>query len=102
MKMNRLLDPSLTKGGWALTVLEEALAALESEFVSSGTAHLRRRSEYLERSFSHMLDHGGLRWATLRGCEKPTKRHYVAAMACNLSLLMRKLPPQPSPRCARP
>jgi len=38
-----------------------------------------------------MLDHGGLRRATLRGCEKLTKRHLVAASAHNLSLLMRHL-----------
>ena len=38
-----------------------------------------------------MLDHGGLRRATLRGCEKLTKRHMVAAMTYNLSLLMRSL-----------
>jgi hypothetical protein len=30
-----------------------------------------------------MLDHGGLRRATLRGCEKLTKRHMVAAMTYN-------------------
>src|SRR5437588_7013709 len=38
-----------------------------------------------------MLDQGGLRRATLRGCEKLTKRHMVAAMTYNLSLLMRSL-----------
>ena len=39
----------------------------------------------------HMLDQGGLRRATLRGCEKLSKRHMVAAMTYNLSLRMRTL-----------
>ncbi len=38
-----------------------------------------------------MLDHGGLRRATLRGCEKLTKHHMAAAMTYKLSLLMRTL-----------
>jgi len=58
---------------------------------ASGRALLRKRGEHLERSFCHMLDQGGLRRATLRGCEKLTKRHMVGAMTYNLSLLMRAL-----------
>jgi len=57
----------------------------------SGKALLRQRGQHLERSFCHVLDHGGLRRTTLRGCGKLTKRHWVAAMAHNLSLLMRHL-----------
>jgi transposase len=58
---------------------------------ASGKALLRKRGEHLERSFAHLLDHGGLRRTTLRGCEKLTKRHMTAAMTYNLSLLMRTL-----------
>ena len=58
---------------------------------ASGKALLRKRGEHLERGFCHVLDHGGLRRATLRGCEKLTKRHIVAASAHNLSLLLRHL-----------
>ena len=58
---------------------------------ASGKALLRKRGEHLERGFCHVLDHGGLRRATLRGCEKLSKRHLVAASAHNLSLLMRHL-----------
>jgi transposase len=57
----------------------------------SGKALLRRRGEYLERGFCHVLDHGGLRRATLRGCEKLTKRAIGGAMSHNLSLLLRHL-----------
>ena len=68
--------------------LRRARRAVESK---SGKALLRRRGEYLERSFCHVLDHGGMRRATLRGCENLSKRHLVAALTHNLSLLLRKL-----------
>jgi len=68
--------------------LRKAQRALSS---ASGKALLRRRGEYLERSFCHVLDHGGMRRATLRGTGKLSKRHMVAAMTYNLSLLMRHL-----------
>jgi len=44
----------------------------------------------LERSFCHMLDHGGLRRTTLRGCENLSKRQVIAATTFNLSLLLRQ------------
>jgi transposase len=55
----------------------------------SGKALLRKRGEHLERGFAHVLDHGGLRRATLRGCEKLTKRQKTGALAFNLSVLLR-------------
>ena len=58
---------------------------------ASGKSLLRKRGEHLERGFAHVLDHGGLRRATLRGCENLTKRHLVAALSFNLSLLLRTL-----------
>ena len=69
-------------------VLRKAQRAVESK---SGKALLRKRGEHLERSFAHMLDHGGLRRATLRGKENLTKRQIAAAMVYDLSLLMRKV-----------
>ena len=57
----------------------------------SGKALLRKRGEHLERSFCHVLDQGGMRRATLRGCEKLTMRLIAAALSFNLSLLMRHL-----------
>lgn len=67
--------------------LAKAKRAVRSK---SGKALLRKRGEHLERSFAHVLDHGGLRRATLRGVENLTKRQIAAAMTFNLSLLMRK------------
>lgn len=57
----------------------------------SGKALLRKRGEYLERSFAHVLDQGGLRRTTLRGCEKLTKRQKTGALTFNLSVLLRHL-----------
>ena len=68
--------------------LQRASRATRSQ---SGKALLRKRGEHLERSFCHVLDHGGLRRATLRGCEKLTKRQLAGALSHNLSLLLRHL-----------
>jgi hypothetical protein len=68
--------------------LRRAACATRSE---SGKALLRKRGEHLERGFAHVLDHGGLRRATVRGCENLTKRHLIAALSFNLSLLLRTM-----------
>ena len=68
--------------------LHRANSAVKSK---SGKALLRKRGEHLERSFAHVLDHGGLRRTTLRGIKNLTKRQIAAAMIYDLSLLMRKV-----------
>lgn len=68
--------------------LNKAKRAVTSK---SGKALLRKRGEHLERSFCHVLDQGGMRRATLRGCANLTKRLIGATLAFNLSLLMRHL-----------
>ena len=68
--------------------LRKARMAVQSK---SGKALLRKRGEHIERSFAHVLDQGGMRRATLRGRENLSKRLTAAALAYNLSLLMRKL-----------
>ena len=69
-------------------VLSKARRAVKSK---SGKALLRQRGEHLERSFCHVLDHGKLRRATLRGRKNLTKRLLGGVVAHNLSLLMRHL-----------
>jgi transposase len=56
---------------------------------ASGKALLRSRGEHLERGFAHVLDHGRLRRATLRGTENLSKRLLLGALTHNLSLLLR-------------
>jgi len=70
------------------SALSRATRAIKSR---RGKALLRARGEHLERSFCHVLDHGGLRRATLRGSQKLTKRQLGGAFAYNLSLLLRQL-----------
>jgi len=55
----------------------------------SGKALLRKRGEFLERGFCHVLDHGGMRRASLRGRGNLTKRYVGAALTFNLSVLLR-------------
>jgi len=68
--------------------LRRAKQARESK---QGRALLGQRGPYLERSFFHILDHGGLRWTSLRGRTNLTKRYKLGAAFYNLSQLMRKL-----------
>ena len=76
-------------------VLSKARRAVRSK---SGKALLRKRGEHLERSFCHVLDHGKLRRATLRGQENLSKRQLGGALAFNLSLLMRHLTGHGTPK----
>ena len=59
----------------------------------------RRRAEFSERSFAHMLDSGGMRHVWVRGEENVAKRYVIQAAAFNLGLLMRKLIGVGKPRC---
>ena len=50
-----------------------------------------RRSEYVERTFTHMCETGGGRRTWLRGLEDVRKRWLIQAAARNLGLILRKL-----------
>jgi transposase len=62
---------------------------------------LRRRAEYLERSFAHLYETGGMRRLHLRGRENIAKRLLVHAAGRNLSVLMRKILGSGTPRRLR-
>ena len=66
-----------------VAVLVRAQAAVGSE---EGKAFLRKRGQHVERAFCHLLDHGGLRRATLRGLTNLSKRYLMGAMSFHLSL----------------
>ncbi len=55
-----------------------------------GKALLRRRGEFVERSFAHAYDTGGMRRTHLRGRENICKRVLIQIGAFNLGLVMRK------------
>ena len=63
-----------------------------------GKRLMRRRGEYVERSFAHVYDTGGLRRTHLRGHPNILKRLLVHAGAFNLGLLMRQAFGRGTPR----
>lgn len=56
-----------------------------------GLALLRRRGEYLERTFAHTYETGGMRRTHLRGHSNILKRLLIHAGGFNLALVMRHL-----------
>src|SRR6266496_215131 len=63
-----------------------------------GKRLLRQRGEYVERSFAHLYDTGGLRRTHLRGHQNILKRLLVHASAFNLGLVMRQACGRGTPR----
>lgn len=63
-----------------------------------GKRLMRRRGEYVERSFAHVYDTGGLRRTHLRGHPNILKRLLIHAGAFNLGILMRKMFGRGTPR----
>jgi transposase len=63
-----------------------------------GKRLMRCRGQYVERSFAHVYDTGGLRRTHLRGHPNILKRLLVHAGAFNLGLLMRKMFGRGTPR----
>ncbi len=58
----------------------------------------RRRGQFVERSFEHVLDDGGMRRVWLKGREKIAKRYLIHTAGFNLGLIMRKLTGFGTPR----
>src|SRR6266545_2534891 len=56
-----------------------------------GRRLMRRRGEYVERSFAHLYDTGGMRRTHLRGHTNILKRLLIHAGGFNLGLVMRQL-----------
>lgn len=63
-----------------------------------GKRLMRRRGEYVERSFAHVYDTGGMRRTHLRGHPNILKRLLIHASAFNLGILMRKVVGVGAPR----
>jgi transposase len=63
-----------------------------------GRGLLRRRGEFLERTFAHVYDTGGMRRTHLRGHVNILKRVLVHASGFNLGLVMRRLVGVGTPR----
>ena len=59
---------------------------------------MRRRGEFLERSFAHAYETGGMRRTHLRGRENILKRALIHVGGFNLSLVTRQLLGKGTPR----
>lgn len=64
-----------------------------------GKALMRRRGEFIERSFAHAFETGGMRRTHLRHHENIAKRLLIHVAGFNLGLLMRKRFGVGKPRC---
>jgi transposase len=83
------------------TEAREAVYANRARLKSAvGRQTMRRRSEMVERSFAHVLDRGGMRRTWLRGRQNVHKRYLIHVAGFNLSILMRALFGQGTPRGA--
>ncbi len=56
-----------------------------------GQALRRKRGEFVERSFAHCYDTGGMRRTHLKGHENILKRLLIHAAGFNLGLMLRRL-----------
>jgi len=63
-----------------------------------GKSLLRRRGEFVERSFAHCYETGGTRRCTLRGRDNIRKRQLVHVGAFNLGLVLRSMLGAGTPR----
>jgi transposase len=95
-----IAEPDRGRRNWAKTPEAQAPVYGNRRRVSGDRGHrlMRRRGEYVERSFAHVYDTGGMRRTHLRGHENILKRLLVHAGAFNLGLLMRKVFGRGTPR----
>jgi len=95
-----IAEPERGRRDWTKTPEAQAPVYANRRRVrgARGQRIMRRRGEYVERSFAHMYDTGGLRRTHLRGHHNILKRLLVHAGAFNLGLLMRKAFGRGTPR----
>lgn len=95
-----IAEPDRGRRNWAKAPEAQAPVYGNRRRVSGerGRRLMRRRGQYVERSFAHGYDTGGMRRTHLRGHANILKRLLVHAGAFNLGLLMRKAFGRGTPR----
>ena len=95
-----IAEPARGRRNWTTTPAAQAPVYGNRRRVrgARGKRLLRCRGEYVERSFAHVYDTGGLRRTHLRGHQNILKRLLVHAGAFNLGLLMRQAFGRGTPR----
>jgi hypothetical protein len=95
-----IAEPDRGRRNWRNAAMPKGVSAVEAQAAvyrnrrrmrgEHGKALHRKRGEFVERSFAHVLDTGGMRRAHLRGRENLHKRYLIHVCGFNLSLVMRK------------
>ena len=95
-----IAEPARGRRNWTTTPAAQAPVYGNRRRVrgARGQRLLQGRGEYVERSFAHVYDTGGLRRTHLRGHQNILKRLLVHAGAFNLGLLMRQAFGRGTPR----
>jgi hypothetical protein len=85
-------DPILNRNMAKLNEEEKASLETAARYTKSekGRALQKKQAEFVERSFPHTLESGGMRRTTLHGTENISRRYQIAGFCVNISLLMRK------------
>ena len=92
-------EPDRGRQNWQDPIGAEAQQAVDANRRRiTGDRLLARRGEFLERTFTHCDETGGMRRLHVRGAAHITKRLLLHAAAFNLSLMMRKLLGAGTPR----
>ena len=86
-------EPDRGRRDWTDKEVEQAAVYANRRRIrgNRGRRLLRRRGEYIERSFAHNYETGGMRRVHLRKRDNILKRLLVHVSGFNLSLVMRKL-----------
>jgi transposase len=95
-----IAEPDRGRRSWAKAPAAQAPVYGNRRRVNGdrGRRLMRRRGQYVERSFAHVYDTGGMRRTHLRGHQNILKRLLVHAGAFNLGLLMRQAFGRGTPR----
>lgn len=103
-----IAEPDRGRRNWQNATMPAGVSAAEAQAAvyrnrrrmrgEHGKALHRKRGEFIERSFAHVLDTGGMRRAHLRGRENLHKRYLIHVCGFNLSLVMRKKTGSGTPR----
>lgn len=93
-------EPKRGRRNWKGKAAEQRLVYANRRRVNrvKSKRYMKRRGEYVERSFAHMYETGGMRRVHLRGRQNILKRAVVQAAGFNLGLVMRKFLGHGKPR----
>jgi transposase len=93
-------EPKRSRRKWAGKAAEQSAVYANRRRVMGkyGKQLLQKRGEWIERSFAHCYETGGMRRVHLRGRENVLKRQLIHVGAFNLSLILRQLLGAGTPR----